>query len=144
MSINANDFKFSCPLTVSIKDINYGGHVGNDSYLSYFQEARIGYLNNLGFSEMDIGGNGMIQSRAEVEFKAEMFHGDKLTLFCRIAKMKKSGFTMEYLIKKEDGTVSAAGNTVLISFDYKERKVTKLPEIFVTKVKEWEGEILGN
>ena len=51
-------FKFSMPLKVRIGDINYGNHVGHETFFSYFQEARIAYLSRFGFSEIDIGGCG--------------------------------------------------------------------------------------
>ena len=87
------NFSFFLPYTVSIKDINYGGHVGNDVFLSYFQEARIAYLQHLGFSELNIGGNGLILVKAEVEYKAELFHKDPVKLFAGITEMKNSSFS---------------------------------------------------
>ena len=36
---------FSTEIPVRITDINYGGHLGNDSILSIVQEARVRFLN---------------------------------------------------------------------------------------------------
>ncbi|HCL55706.1 MAG TPA: thioesterase [Spirochaetia bacterium] len=132
------NFSFFLPYTVSIKDINYGGHVGNDVFLSYFQEARIAYLQHLGFSELNIGGNGLILVKAEVEYKAELFHKDPVKLFAGITEMKNSSFIMDYLIVKEGEIIAATGKTVLVSFDYQERKVKKIPVDFRNRVKEFE------
>jgi len=44
-----SQFIFSTVLTVRHNDINYGGHVGNDSFLSLMQEARIVFYRQLGF-----------------------------------------------------------------------------------------------
>ena len=43
--------RFSTQLTVGIGDINYGGHVGNDRFLLFFQEARLRFLAGFGMSE---------------------------------------------------------------------------------------------
>ena len=39
-------FLFSTNIAVRITDINYGGHVGNDSFLSLIHEARQQFLNH--------------------------------------------------------------------------------------------------
>jgi YbgC/YbaW family acyl-CoA thioester hydrolase len=127
-------FKFSHPITVAIKDINYGGHVGNDVYLSYFQDARIAYLKHLGFSEMNIGGCGMIMAKAEVEYKAELFHSDEILVFCKVSEIKNSSFIMEYQISKKDNTLAGLGKTVMVAFDYQNRKIVRVSEEFRAKV----------
>jgi len=42
---------FSTEIPVRITDINYGGHLGNDSILSIVQEARVRFLNKYNYSE---------------------------------------------------------------------------------------------
>lgn len=37
-------FTFSATIPVRITDLNYGGHVGNDTILSIIHEARVQYL----------------------------------------------------------------------------------------------------
>ena len=37
-------FTFSTIIKIRITDINYGGHVGNDSFLSLVHEARLQFL----------------------------------------------------------------------------------------------------
>lgn len=133
------EFHFFHPVTVGIRDINYGGHVGNDVYLSYYQEGRLAYLKQFGFSEMNIGGNGMILVRSELEYSSELFHQDQIKVYCRIAELKNTSFVMEYLIEKQPEINASKGKTVLVSFDYETRKVTRLPEVFRQKVKEFEG-----
>ena len=139
METAKSQFKFFTPIQVSIKDINYGGHVGNDVYLSYYQEGRLAYFKQFGFSEMNIGGNGIILVKAELEYKAELFHQDLLKVYCRISEIKNSSFIMEYLIEKEPDIIASTGKTVLVSFDYQNRKITKVPDIFKEKVKSFEG-----
>ncbi len=135
---NDNGFRFSLPIRVGIRDINYGGHVGNDVYLSYCQEVRIAYLRHFDCSELDIGGCGIILVRSELDYKQELFHGDEVDLFCRISSMKNTSFVMEYLIEK-DGKAAMTANTVLLAFDYAARKITKVPEAFRSAVTAYES-----
>ena len=98
-----NDFNFSTELNVRISEINYGGHLGNDSFLSLFQEGRLRYLKQFGYSEITIGEDtSLIMSQAHINFKAEAFWGERLKIFVRISKMDKIRFTFEYLVVAGD------------------------------------------
>ena len=69
-------FDFSPEIPVRITDMNYGGHLGNDTVLSLMHEARMQYLAQFGYSEMAIEGSGLIMVDASVMYKAEVFSGD--------------------------------------------------------------------
>lgn len=131
-------FSFVMPYRVRIADINYGGHVSNAAVLSFFQDGRIGYLQQIGsFSEMDIGGCGIILPEANVQYKAEMFLGEELEIGVRIEELRRSSLIMGYRIERQ-GEVTAEGTTALVAFDYQERKVRRLPEAFRQAVNAFE------
>ena len=56
------EFLFSTEMPVRISDVNYGGHLGNDSVMSMAHETRVRFLAEHGYSELDVCGAGMIQS----------------------------------------------------------------------------------
>lgn len=123
---------FSFPYRVSIGDINYGGHVSNAAVLTIFQEARLAFLAELGpFSEIEVGGCGLIMPEAHLYYRQEMFHGDLLQIGVRVAALKRSAFTLEYQIER-DGEVTAEGTTALVCFDYQQRKACRIPQLFRT------------
>ena len=43
-------FTFITEIPVRITDLNYGGHVGNDTVLSIIHESRMQWLASIGFS----------------------------------------------------------------------------------------------
>ena len=63
-------------IPVRIADINYGNHVGNDAFVSIIHEARMQWLQQYGYTELNIEGTGLIMSDLTVEFKNESFYGD--------------------------------------------------------------------
>ena len=73
-------FNFSTLIDVRITDINYGGHLGNDSVLGIIHEARVRLLADKGFSEGDIDGVGILMMDAVINFPSEGFYGDKLRI----------------------------------------------------------------
>ena len=135
------NFKFSTDVDVRISDINYGGHLGNDRYLSLFQEARLHYLKQFGFSELSIGENiSLIMSQAHINFKSEVFWGDQLKIFVRISSIKATRFIFEYLIvaNQNDEKVIATGYTEMVGFDYQQRKVKRLPPELLHVIQDYE------
>ena len=123
---------FSFSYRVGIGDINYGGHVSNAAVLTMFQDARMAFLAELGpFSEIEVGGCGLIMPEAHLYYRQEMFHGDQLQIGVVVAALKRSAFTLAYQIER-DGEVTAEGTTVLVCFDYQQRKPCRMPPLFRT------------
>src|SRR5947208_3751499 len=85
-------FSFTAKLSVRITDLNYGGHVGNDTILSYLHEARMKFLENAGYSELNIGGTGLIMSNVAIEFKNELFYGNELICHVTATDFSRVGF----------------------------------------------------
>lgn len=140
-SVKIEDFRFSTEIDVRISDINYGGHLGNDRYLSLLQDARLRYLNQFGYSEMSVGdGISLIMREAKLTFKAEAFWGDRLKIYVRIAALEAAAFRMDYLIvrSEDESRVIATGETEMLGFDYAARKVKRLPLKFIEDIENYE------
>jgi len=106
--------------------------MGNDKYLLLFQDARIRFLEWLGFSERAIGdGTGVIMSEAHLNFRVELFLSDRLTVAVRPAKIGASRFVLEYEVRRDgEETAAATGTTTLAAFDYQKRRITRIPASF--------------
>lgn len=125
---------FTTQIEVRVGDVNYGGHLGNDTVLLYFQEARIRFLAELGLSEMDIGdGVAITQIESFVQYKAEAFMGDVLTITVLPQEAGKIKFKLAFKIERnQDGKLVAQGYTEHAGFDYTARRIAKVPETFKT------------
>ncbi len=123
-------FTFSTKISIRITDVNYGGHVGNDSFLSLVHEARLQFLASKGFSEMDIMGVGLIMADAGIEFKKEMAYGDVVKISVTATNFDRIGFDIFYLLEVEkDGLTAIAGKakTGMMCFDYINKKKAVIP-----------------
>ena len=96
-----NPFKFSIPLTVRVNDLNYGNHVSHQNFFSYFQESRVAYLHQFGYSELDIGGYGIIMAEAGCKYKQALFLNDAIQVACGVTELKSKRFTMAYQIERD-------------------------------------------
>lgn len=123
-------FNFQCEIPVRITDLNYGGHVGNDTILTIIHEARQQYFVNAGYTELDLGGVGTIMSDVAIEFKTESFYGDTLIVSVAIGSFSKVGFDLFYkLEKKQDKKRVAHAKTGMVCFDYSRKKIVAVPEV---------------
>src|SRR5262245_60948037 len=95
-------FSFSTNIPVRITDVNYGGHVGNDTVLSIIHEARVQFLNHYGYKELEFEGIGMIMADAGIEFKNELFYGDTVIASVAVAEFTRAGFELYYKLEKEE------------------------------------------
>ena len=132
------NFSFHCAIPIRITDINYGNHVGNDSMLSIIHEARLKYLQSLGYSEMNVAGVGLIMSDASIEFKAELFYGDNLQVAVTAGDFTRIGFSIFYKLEKiiaDTKSLIAIAKTGMICFDYSIKKIVAIPEEVVKKLK---------
>lgn len=127
-------FSFHITIDVRITDINYGGHVGNDSILSMIHEARQQFLKSLGYSELDFEGAGLIMNDVGIEYKSEAFYGDTLKIYVAASEIGKVGFDLCYkLVKSNDEKVVAVAKTGMVCFDYNLKKIRQLSQIAIHK-----------
>jgi len=125
------EFKFSTTYTVKVSDLNYGNHVGNDAILTIAHEARLRFINYLGFKdEVSISESiGIVVSDAAVVYKSEAFYNDELSIKIGIDDINKYGFDMYYEITNaQSGNEVARVKTGVICMDYDERKIALMPE----------------
>lgn len=129
-------FPFSTTIPVRITDLNYGGHVGNDTILSLIHEARLQFLEHYGYTEKDLGGPGLIMNDVAIVFKNELFYPDQVRVHVAVSELSRATFDMVYKIEKEqDGkTIDVAqAKTGMVCFDYERKKVTALPKELTAK-----------
>lgn len=131
-------FVFSTSISVRIGDINYGGHVGNDSILSILHEARLRFLRQWNYNEMDAGGCGLIMADSAIQYKGEAFHGDDLKVQLAISTISSISFDMFYKVtttRNGEEVNIVFAKTGMICFDYQSRKIAQMPAALEEKLK---------
>ena len=124
-----------------ITDLNYGGHIGNDTILSLIHEARMQFLQNLGYTEMQLEGVGMIMADAAIEFRNELFYPETIRVFVTAKDCSRIGFDLYYklqrtLVSDSRPALIALAKTAMICYDYDRKKIASLPEAARAKLEE--------
>jgi len=127
---------FSTALTVRVSDINYGGHLGNDTVVSLMHEARYRMFNEWGYkSDLAIDGFGTIQLDTAVQYKGEGFHGNQLEVAVFVGDIGSRTFELFYELTCGERLI-ALGKTGLGVYDYEERKLVSIPAPFLNRLKD--------
>jgi len=130
-------FIFKTEIPVRISDINYGGHLGNDAVLSIAHEARLRFLIQHNFTELDAGSAGIIMVDAAVQYKAEGFYGDIILVEIAVTDITGVGCDFVYrCTNKNTGTVIAIVKTGIVFYDYKLGRILAVPEKFISALQE--------
>lgn len=123
-------YPFSTKIIVRVTDLNYGGHLGNDSLLSLVHEARVAFLASHGFSELDCGGVSLTMGDAAIIYQGEAYAGDDLNIAVAAGEPSKSSFRLFYrLTRSSDGQKIAIAETGMVCFDYNAKKIVLLPKV---------------
>jgi acyl-CoA thioester hydrolase len=124
-------FYFETIIPIRITDLNYGNHVGNDTILAILHEARVQYFKQAAFSEFDFGGVGLIMSDAAIEFKSEIFYGEKIIASVAAGDFSKFVFDVYYKLEKETNNkriLVAIAKTGMVCYDYQVKKIAAVPQ----------------
>ena len=125
------EFLFKTEIPIRISDINYGGHLGNDAVLSIAHEARLRFLKQYNFTELNVGGAGIIMVDAAVQYKSEGLHGDIVLVEIAVTDITGVGCDFVYrCTNKNTGTVIAIVKTGIVFYDYNRKKIVSVPEKF--------------
>lgn len=124
-------FNFSTNIKIRITDLNYGGHVGNDSFLSLIHEARQQFLNYFDYSELKFENVSLIMADASIEFKKELNYGDEIKISVAASGFDKYGFDIFYQLEIIDGEkliLAGKAKTGMLCYDYQNKKLMAVPE----------------
>jgi len=114
-------------IQVRITDINYGNHLGNDALVGILHEARVQWLQQFNYTELNIEAVGLIMSDLAIEYKNESFYGDELTVALFAAEVTAVSFELYYSVTNQDDKIIANAKTGMVCYNYEQRKVAAIP-----------------
>jgi acyl-CoA thioester hydrolase len=136
------NFKHKIKINVRFSDLDAMRHVNNAAYLSYLEEARISYFNDILGRPNNSLNFGAVIARIEIDYLQPINLGDELEILTRVSKIGNKSSDVEHLIIIERGSEriqAAAALTKLVSYDYKKLQSMPIPEEMKSKIKMYEG-----
>ena len=115
-------------VNVAWGELDAFGHVNNTVYFRYFEDARIAYLDAIGFRGGPPTGVGPILHSTMCRFRRPLGYPDTLRVGARVTEVGDDRLTMEYrVVSGRLGEVAAEGGGVLVAFDYAKGAKVALP-----------------
>src|SRR5512146_3038213 len=99
-----SDFHFYHPVEVRHGDLDPQGHVNNAKHLTYFEQARIAYMIELGLFTKDQSFMkiGVIVADVHITYLAPIYFGQNIKIGVRTARIGNKSMTWEQNIMEAD------------------------------------------
>jgi len=103
--------------------------------IDLIHDGRISMLQSLEASELNLGDGktGTILSDLAVNYKAELFLHDIITIETDIADIEEKGIRIYYRILK-NGKTAVLAETGHVCFSYIDKSICNVPEVFISKL----------
>ena len=123
---------------VAFRDLDAFGHVNNGVYLTYIENARIGYARDvIGIESLE--GLLMIVASVKIDFRSRANLGDTLEIGARTTRVGTKSFDLEHEIRAQDGRLVAEAQTTLVAFDYDANQTMSIPPELRDRIDNYES-----
>ena len=136
-----SDFRFYHPIEVRYGDLDPQGHVNNAKHLTYFEQARVAYMIELGLftrdqSFMEIG---VILADVHITYLEPVYFGQKIKVGVQAARLGNKSMTWEQnIVDADSGRELSRGEVVIVTYDYKQETTIPIPQQWREKFIEYE------
>jgi len=130
------------PIQVRFSDVDVMGHVSNTIYQNYFDSGKVNYFDEV-LPEMDFINIGVVGASVKIDYIKPIFMKTRILVESRVAYIGNKSMTMEHrLVNELSGETMATCSVVLVCYDIKNQISIPIPEIWKTKIKAYDAEVL--
>lgn len=139
------NFKHKTSVQIRFKDVDMMGHVNNANFLTYVEDARLKYFEDVTGKDSDWSHqNGLILGRIEIDYKLPMHYKDVISVHTRCSRIGNKSFELSWIIAREpklnEGKeILAEGIAVLVCYDYKQKKSIEISQERKQQIEKFEG-----
>jgi len=116
-------YHFYYPLQVRYGDLDPQWHVNNAHFLTFLEQARVGYLMELGlFDGKSFFDIGLIVADIHVAYRAPIDLLQHIRIGVRTQRLGTKSLVLQYQIEDADsGAILAEAETVMVAYDYHDK-----------------------
>ncbi len=126
-------YEHSHSMLIRATDINYGGHLGNETLLGLVHEARAHFLKAVNFITI-IGGKQTVGLVAN--YKAEGFAHEEVTVESQIDELGQKSFRLFHRIQRGEQVIALV-EMGMVAYSYSKRTPVHLPTEFLNGLQEY-------
>jgi acyl-CoA thioester hydrolase len=135
-------FKRKIKINVRFSDLDAMQHVNNATYLSYLEEARLDYFNELFNRDKSRLDFEAVVGRIEINYHYPIVLGDDVEILTRVSKIGTKSVDVDQLIgikKGNEWIKSASAFTKLVFYDYRSQTTKVIPDDVKKIIAKFEG-----
>ncbi|HXL43784.1 MAG TPA: thioesterase family protein [Gaiellaceae bacterium] len=131
-------FRFMHAQEVTFRDLDVFGHVNNAVYLTYIENARIGYMREvLGVESLE--DLLVILAKVKIEFRSRASLGEVLEIGAGVSRIGTKSFDLDHEVRGPDGRLVAVASTTLVTFDYRGDTTMPVPDLWRERIESFEA-----
>jgi acyl-CoA thioester hydrolase len=136
-------FSVAREIPVAWAEMDAFGVVNHAVIFRYFEDARIPYLDAIGFRTLGSGSVGPILAETRGRFRRPIRYPARLLSGARVTELLADRFRMEYRVADlESGERVAEGEAMVVAFDYAAGRKAAVPAEVAARIREIEGPAL--
>lgn len=126
---NISEFPVQVRFPVAWGEMDAFYHVNNVSYLHYFQNALVKYFDEIGIFELKMKtGIAPVMAESKCKYIQSLTYPDNLVVGAKVQSVGQTSIIIEYLIVSERVGVAAAGEAVIVMYDFNTSQKANVPE----------------
>lgn len=137
-----SDYHFYHPIEVRYGDLDPQGHVNNAKHLTYFEQARVAYMIELGLFTRDQSFMkiGVIVADIHLTYLEPIYFGQNIKVGVHAAKLgNKSMMWEQNIIDADTGKELSKGEVIIVTYDYQDGKTISIPQEWRETIVQFEG-----
>ena len=141
------EFRHRTNVEVRFADMDSFGHVNNAAFLTFIEQARIKYFDDISGWHYDVSKEGVILAHASVDFIRPLDFKEVLIVLTRCTKIGSKSITLVHrmVTKTSDGREeeTAAAESIVVAFNYAAMKSIPVPQKWREAIGRFEGKMFS-
>lgn len=134
------EYSYSYPVDVRYGDLDSQGHLNNARYLTYIEQARVGYLVKLGlFDGKHFDQMPVIVADIHISYLIQIEFGQIVDVKVRVTRIGNKSIVFEEVITDQAGEITfARSEVVVVAYDYLQKTSISVPSEWRKRISEFE------
>ncbi len=125
-------------IKVRFRDLDAMGHVSNNVFLVYLEEARVGFRDFVAGNRKGTTNFMSVVASHNIEYFAPIFLGEELEVEVFISHLTEKSYRFNHtIINRKTKQLKAVAFTQMVGYDYRKQIVSPLPEDYIIQLKDF-------
>ena len=133
-------FHSRVPIQIRFNDVDVLGHVNNTVYFSFYDTGKAYYFSEVRGEKIDWQHVDTVIANVNCAYLAPIVFGESPEVLTTCTVISEKSFRLLQMIRDEkSGEIKSICETVMVSYDAKEKSSRPLPEVWRRRLCEFEG-----